>query len=182
VHDTGHVSLLATAARTVLREFYFLNPQTYPTVDREDLGGACGAASLLLCELYSRYEFTRQVTVQQYYNHIDPCGCHCWIRLNNHLFIDITATQFGGPRLYISENEPFQLSTFHYSNNLCGVGIFSTMVIPYVTIDVVYSEMIDVLCWPESELIHPDELRELANDVQDEYQYLLDNAYKSEVA
>jgi hypothetical protein len=175
MHDTGHIALLATSARTVLREFYFLHPYEYPTVDRYNLQGACGTASLLLCELYRRYGFTKQVSVQQIYNHIDPRGCHCWVRLNNNLFIDITATQFGGPRLYMSKNNPYTIPDDVYCWTPDGIAVFNTMPVPDVNVENVYDEMISMLNWPEHELIHPNKLSMLADDVEDEYRYLLDN-------
>lgn len=77
-----------------------------------DLEGACGAAALVLKDVFDKVKIESYLVEQG----TDPG--HCWVKVGDWN-VDVTLTQFQGPKVYVSKREfplPVKGKSFYYGN------------------------------------------------------------------
>ena len=70
---------------------------------RKDLCGACAIASYALYFKLKKEGYKPQFILGLYDNILPIFGQHCWVKLSGN-YIDVTATQFDLPKIYISKD------------------------------------------------------------------------------
>lgn len=110
----------------------------------EDLTAMCASASLVLKEVYDYYG----IKADFWEKNSEECG-HCWIKVEK-LNIDITASQFGGPKVYIGKTA-YRIRDWGRFHK-----IKHTEKIP---------ETLVALGWPESQVLNKKTIDKLKNRV-----------------
>lgn len=166
---------LSCITREVLEQFCLDNDMEYRMYNPYDLQGACGSASLLLCEVFSSFNFTKRAILQEYYFPYDAeQGCHCWVRFNNQYFIDVTCTQFGGPRVYISPDRPYEHLELPWEDSF----VTTYLPVPSVNTERIREDMIE-RGWPDDNLFEPDVIGSLADNIVNDYYARFDRQLQS---
>lgn len=174
--DLDVLEQLSLATRETIQCFISVNGTDYPYMHVDDLRNACGSASLVLTEVLSHMSFTNHVTIQQFHYPDEDGGCHCWVRLNHCYFVDITATQFGGPSVYISDEVPFI-----FDKDLSGAVVETYLPHHIIGTGGLRGEMMED-GWPDNELFRTAEVARLVEDSIEQYGYMLDMEIMSLVA
>jgi len=92
--------------RNQLEEYAYCHERRFPMFDLTHLTNMCSSAALLVHSILLRSGIVERSEVLIAYNTLTyDAGCHCWVYADG-LHIDLTATQFGGPEVYISR-EPY---------------------------------------------------------------------------
>jgi hypothetical protein len=149
------IKIIARETRRVCENFA-ARSKRYDFSKCRDLTGMCASASLILKEVYSFYGYC----VEFWEKNTECCG-HCWVKIGD-LNIDITASQFEGPKVYIGK-KAFQIK---------GWGKFHK-----IKHKEKISETLYRLGWPKSQLLDQKVIDKLKNRVINKVEKISKNEF-----
>lgn len=179
------IESVCDVARHELEEYAFHNEEQYPWWDYNDLTGVCGTGAILVCNIFSILGIRSKLLHHYYFDYIDSNNVeinspvHAWSRVGSY-FVDLTATQFGGPRVYISDEKPMSFIGYTELDSFVDIYEYGRL----NRLELLYEYLVQDVGWPESELMDFWDMRRLTKSVLDQVQVdrELDNVPLSAVA